>query len=367
MPSLALSPPPSQEKDSPEVAALLAKIEEKALLREFTGRPGTPLVSRSISHRNPPPQTGPLPPWAYHPPTGTASYLRVYKKDVYLVRCHPEPPPPSRVPASRSDIWEFSRKSRSRLRHLCRNGGHVIQSQFCLTYHNQSPINGKAVKHDLDRWLKVIRRLFGPALSYLWALEFQHRGVPHYHVFLSVSAAPGTAVHEKIAAAWVRITEGTEEQHRWHCRPKNWIPWNMSDSVYLEKNYIAKTEQKEVPEHYSNVGRFWGCSRNFVPVPTIIEPETIAPWSAGWAPDQVERTIVRTLRRYHERCMNYDRQNWTKRAGRKHRRSPLRQGDTNGAHSIPFAAPILYQLLDYMAEHSPDLYAIRWFGKQVPF
>ena len=61
MPSIALSPPPGQEKDAPEVAALLAKIEEKALLREFTGRPGTPLVSRSISHRNPPPHTGPSP------------------------------------------------------------------------------------------------------------------------------------------------------------------------------------------------------------------------------------------------------------------------------------------------------------------
>lgn len=57
MPSIALSPPPGQEKDAPEVAALLAKIEEKALRLEFTGRNRTPLVSRSISHRNPPPRT----------------------------------------------------------------------------------------------------------------------------------------------------------------------------------------------------------------------------------------------------------------------------------------------------------------------
>ena len=149
--------------------------------------------------------------------------------------------------------------------------------------------------------------------------------------------------------------------------PENWTKWEMNDGAYIGKNYIAKAEQKEVPAHYSNVGRFWGCSRNFVPVPTILEPETIAPWSAGWAPDQVERTIVRTLRRYHERCMNYDRQSWTKRAGRKPRKSPLRQGDTNGAHSIPFATPILYQLLDYMAEHPPDVYAVLWYEKQVPF
>ena len=46
---------------SVDAADLLAGIEEKALLREFTGRPGTPLVSRSISHRAPLPHLGPLP------------------------------------------------------------------------------------------------------------------------------------------------------------------------------------------------------------------------------------------------------------------------------------------------------------------
>lgn len=352
---------------SVDASALLAGIEEKALRREFTGRPGTPLVSRSISHRAPLPHLGPLPPWSYFPPAGSTAYLRVYRKDVQVVRCHPETPPEARVPTPRTAIWEFSRKSRARLRHLCRNGGHVVRSQYLLTYHNQSPIDGRAVKRDLDRWLKAARRILGADLAYLWALEFQGRGVPHFHIFLSAPASPGSPLQRKLAAAWVRITQGTKEQLRFHCRRVNWIKWDMDDGSYLEKNYIAKREQKDVPDHYSNVGRFWGASRNFAPVPTIIEPETVAPWSAGWAPDQVQRCIVRTLRRYHERCMNYDRTTWTKRAGRKARRSPLRQGDTNGCHVVPYAAPILYQLLDYMAEHSPDLYAIRWFEKQVPF
>ena len=368
--SIADAPPTCQTKADAAAAALVAAIEEKALRREIIGRARTPLVCRSISDRNPIPHIGPLPPWSYHPPTGTTSYLRVYHKDVCLVRCHPETPPPARVPASRSAITHLSPKSIRRLNRLCRNGGHVVQSQFMLSYHEQDPHDGAIVQKHLHAFLKVLRRLFGPSLRYLWVLEFQWKnrpGVPHYHVFLSVAAAPGSDVHHKMAAAWVRITEGSEAQYRVHAHPKNWGEWVMNDGVYITKNYIAKKEQKEVPAHYSNVGRFWGCSRNFVPVPTIIEPETIAPWSAGWAPDQIERTIVRTLRRYHERCMNYDRQSWTKRAGRKPRKSPLRQGDTNCAHSIPFAAPILYQLLDYMAEHPPDVYAVLWYEKQVPF
>ena len=151
-----------------------------------------------------------------------------------------------------------------------------------------------------------------------------------------------------------------------HDNRRNWIDWTLDDGAYLEKNYIAKKEQKAVPTHYENVGRFWGASRNFAPLPTIIEPETVAPWSAGWAPDQVQRFVVRTLRRFQERCMNYDRTTWEKRPG-KRRRSGLRQGDTNGRHVVPYAAPVLYQLLDYMAEHSPDPYAVAWMAAQVPF
>lgn len=349
-----------------DAAALLAGIEEKALRREFTGRPGTPLVSRSISHRAPLPHLGPLPPWAYFPPSGSTAYLRVYRKDVQVVRCHPETPPEARVPTPRAAIWEFSRKSRARLRHLCRNGGHVVRSQYLLTYHNQSPIDGQTVKRDLDRWLKAARRILGSDLAYLWALEFQGRGVPHFHIFLSAPAAPGSPLQRKLAAAWVRITQGTDEQLAVHTSRKNWIEWSMDDGAYLEKNYIAKREQKGVPDHYSNVGRFWGASRNFAPLPTIVEPETVAPWSAGWSPDQVQRFVVRTMRRFAERCMNYDRTTWEKRPG-KPRRSGLRQGDTNGCHVVPYAAPVLYQLLDYMAEHSPDPYAVAWAAERVPF
>ena len=175
---------------------------KKALRLEFAGRPGTRLLAGPYltAHRSPP---GAAPPWAYFPPAGTTAYLRVYRKDVRWSAATPETPPEARVPTPRTAIWEFSRKSRSRLRHLCRNGGHVIQSQFCLTYHNQSPINGKAVKHDLDRWLKAARRILGGDLAYLWALEFQNRGVPHFHVFLSASAAPGFPLQRKLAAAWV--------------------------------------------------------------------------------------------------------------------------------------------------------------------
>lgn len=374
MPSIADSSPPRQQEVVPCLqgdylsasAALVAGIEEKALLREITGRPGAPLVSRSISHRAPLPHLGPLPPWAYIPPPGTSAYLRLYRQDAVFVRCKPEVPPAATVPPCRAAIVEFSAKSRRHLRHACNNGGFRIRSQFLLTYHNQSPLDGTVVKRDLDRWLKVLRRIL-PGLHYLWVLEFQERGVPHFHVWLSAEAQPGTELQRQIAAAWVRITQGTEEQERVHADPENWGAWTMTDSVYAEK-YASKRDQKDVPAHYQNVGRFWGCSRGFVPAPVIVEPETAAPWSAGWSPCMIERFMERTLRRYHEHCLNRDYRTGQKRKGRR-RRSPITYaaGEQNGAFRVPHGAAIVYQLLNYVAEYPPDLGAVRRYENEVPF
>lgn len=372
--SIAETPPVSQPIVAPlflcghlaAAASLVAAIEEKALRREITGQ-SAPLVCKAISHHTAPPVFGPLPLWAYHPPTGSKAYFRVYHRDVELVRCHPETPPAATVPPPRAAVSEFSRKSRARLAHACNNGGHQVRSQLCLTYHQQSPIDGRAVKKDLDRWLTVLRRLL-PGVLYLWVLEFQDRGVPHFHVFLSAPAAPGSELHRRIAAAWVRITQGTPQQEWWHNRPGNWVEWSMTDSKYVLKQYAVKEAQKDVPPHYLNVGRFWGCTRGFVPPPVIAEPETIAPWADSWAPDQIERYFARVLRRFHENSMNRDRKTGQKRPGRR-RRSPLAfaGGSLNGAYRIPFAAPLVYQLLDYVAAHPPDIGAVRRATSEVPF
>ncbi|MBV5337642.1 MAG: hypothetical protein J0653_06780, partial [Deltaproteobacteria bacterium] len=60
-------------------------------------------------------------------------------------------------------------------------------------------------------------------LGYLWVLEFQERGVPHFHVFLTI--AVDRIAQKKIARSWVRITKGDQVQYWWHCRPANWISW----------------------------------------------------------------------------------------------------------------------------------------------
>lgn len=208
---------------------------------------GGPLVSTSISHRG----SFKL----------SASSLRVDRPDT-----GPRPEPPDR---SETSINSFSAKSRRRLRLRALDAFPALVSQFGLTYHDQWPVDGRQSKVHLDTWLKVLRRLL-PDCGYLWLLEFQQRNAPHYHVFLTVP--PDRTTWELLAAAWVRITDGTDDQLWWHGpdRGENWIDWDMRSGTYLCK-YLDKEAQKFIPLGYVNFGRFWGNSRGLAPVLRSLE------------------------------------------------------------------------------------------------
>lgn len=386
---LQLSPggnfPAEHPNHSPEALALVARIEERALLRELRHSkpaqktPGAwslggqvpasspPLVCSAISG---PKEKSTLPPWC-SVPTNPTTWYEVFHRDVYLCRSFPAVPPADVAKGTRAAIFEFSDKSRSNLRHVCNNSGHLVKSQFCLTYHETWPTDGHQVKDHLRRWLRVLRRVL-PEVPYLWVLEFQtKRGAPHFHVFLG--APRNAAAHIRLAEAWVRITEGTETQLKFHQHPRNWITWKMESSAYVMKEYAIKHEQKEVPAQYHNVGRFWGHSQNMHPVGMIVEPSAItrftAPGVAQWDEDGLTRFINRTLRRYHEKCMNYNRKTGQKRQGKK-RKSPMTraQAEIPGAFRIPFAAPLVVQIMNYVAENGPDIGTFRrWLMEETPF
>lgn len=395
MTSISLSSPISQQKvdeplnssatpgsfplhATPEALSLVNRIEEKALrftLRHQKTRKKSPtpsliyppssgndrvsgalkadpLVSNAISRRTPTP--APLPPWC-SVPTAPATWYQVFHRDVYVCRSFPAPPPPDVPRGKKAEIFEFSDKSRANLRHVCNNSGHLVKSQFGLTYHEQWPEDGREVKRHLHAWLKSLNRLC-PGVGNLWVLEFQERGAPHYHVFLTIS--PDRKIQLKLADAWMRITRGTDAQAQFHAHPKNWKKWAMNDPSYVMK-YAEKKDQKQVPEQFHNVGRFWGHSRNMQPVGMIVEPSAVcrfvAPGVAQWDEDSLTRFINRTLRRFHEKRMNYDRKTGERRK-QKRKKSPIVRGQSEipGSFCIPFGAPLINQIMNYVAENGPD-------------
>ena len=151
----------------------------------------------------------------------------------------------------------------------------TFNSMVTLTYGGYYPSIGKLVKIDLQIMLRHLRR-YGE--NYLWFLEFQRRGAPHFHILLEVDCITPIMRYD-LMDKWVRTQTKreyflgqveTENQMgeitklvRFNMHHRVWELINRKDGAarYVAK-YGAKASQKTVPKHYLDVGRFWGCSRD---------------------------------------------------------------------------------------------------------
>jgi hypothetical protein len=199
---------------------------------------------------------------------------KIYYSDTVVMTENVYNVPPAK-PGKKKKIEFFSDRSKRSLLFLCRNSGYHIKSQLCLTYHLVSPNSGKELKKQLNTFLVSLRK-FRPGIKYIWVLEFQERGVPHLHFFTDVPA-DDKEFREYAAVRWNKIIDGGPMNLEFQRHPRNFIPWNMESGKYLAKQYLAKADQKCVPESFHDVGRFWGASRNLKPDFIYIIPgETIS-------------------------------------------------------------------------------------------
>ncbi len=222
-------------------------------------------------------------------------------------------------PEKRGLIDAFSPQSRRRLRFVCRNAYPELVSQFCLTYHEKKP-DGKMVKKHLDSFLKVLRRA-RPDIGYLWILEFQGRGWPHFHVFFTVPPSP--SLHKTLAEAWHRIAEPESPEHlSFHMHKKNFFKWAMKTGAYVTK-YLDKQHQKMVPPEYGWSGRFWGSSRGLVPPPEVFLPADLGENEQKYIDvrtgevfdGKVSTLLYRTLCRHQEATLpRWKGKKWARRA-----------------------------------------------------
>ncbi len=177
----------------------------------------------------------------------------------------------------RPEIEKLSKRSLQRLTLAAQEIPVDLLSMITLTYGQHYPTDGREVKQHLKRLLAVLRRVFGVA-HYLWFLEFQKRGAPHYHIF--VDRLKGTeAERHGLAIAWVseciryramlgqqgiRGWDANEEVHKMVHVASHHSTWeNFREAEGARRyctKYASKPYQKEVPQNYRNVGRFWGTS-----------------------------------------------------------------------------------------------------------
>lgn len=180
----------------------------------------------------------------------------------------------------RQKVTSLSSRSLSRLALLALSTPTQFKSILTVTYGQNYPLKGEKVKYHLNHFLTKLRRSYGQ-FDYLWFLEFQSRGAPHFHI-LTTLAPPNKVQRSKISHMWADIVE-----------PQNWpyeaVEWVEDEAKYKgqlftneavwfvnkrEKHlaklkhefgarryvvkYATKLKQKIVPKNYRNVGRFWG-------------------------------------------------------------------------------------------------------------
>jgi hypothetical protein len=249
------------------------------------------------------------------------------------------------IPPDRTgqQISGFSDQSRSRLRFTSINAAHILTAQFCMTYHEYWPVNGREFKRQVNLFLTRMRKQF-PGVQYLWIGEFQTRGAPHLHLFLNLPVTRFN--HEWLAKTWHHIADPHSDHHLWWHLDRveasgqsAFIPWQIGGGGYLVK-YLDKSHQKSIPDGFRSFGRWWGNSQKLVPDPETFERDSLAvhDWTVQntttgeYEEFRAAKWLHRHIGRYQEKVTHG--RTWFRRTAK--------------STTALSGAPIFRQLLDYI-------------------
>jgi hypothetical protein len=192
--------------------------------------------------------------------------IEIYKQDVVVKRQGLNKTPP---PSIRGKVTEFSQASRRRLAFVASNTPVQLRTMVTLTYPAEYPSNGKTVKAHLRAFLTWLQKETS-GCEYLWFLEFQARGAPHFHILtdwpLPRDRDNKVLWYAKIAERWYQIVDSGDFRHRMAGTRTETLRSKDGGARYAVK-YAQKMRQKKVPELYQDVGRFWGHTRAVKPTP----------------------------------------------------------------------------------------------------
>jgi len=194
---------------------------------------------------------------------------------------------PKRV-GKRKRVTDFSASSRSRLKRVMSSVKRkALERAFVvtLTYPKAFPAAADfgLYKGHLHTFGVAARREF-PECSFVWKLEFQRRGAPHYHLLL-FGAGELSNAREWIAATWYRIAHDGDVNKGKAGTQCDAVISPSGAAAYLT-TYLGKSEQA-LPGNFT--GRYWGIiGREKLPLGELQNIEV---------PDDVVKRILRLARR----------------------------------------------------------------------
>jgi hypothetical protein len=149
--------------------------------------------------------------------------------------------------------------------------------------------------------LTLAKARFG-AFQYIWRLELQKRGAPHFHIlFFTTQSRPflsTPAFAYFLRHAWHRIADPESVAHnKYGCDVKKVSSYRIA-SAYLSK-YVAKEDS---PGIYEFKGRRWACSRDLPLDPVVVYdlPYKVYIYVRRWA-----RKIIKSRARISSEFDNY--------------------------------------------------------------
>lgn len=192
--------------------------------------------------------------------------VEVWDKHVRVKRpCHITPT----KAAPRGVVKGMSPRSGRRLRWAIENTPALSSDRalfICLTYPAMWERDGRKVKRHLDTFGKRCCRI---GAYFAWALEYQTRGAPHFHLLARFPDSWDIRrVREWVASSWFDIVGSGDENHLRAGTSAEWVN-NPECAGWYIGHYLGKEFQKIVPDGVTLPGRMWGMIGCKPPEPVL--------------------------------------------------------------------------------------------------
>jgi len=192
------------------------------------------------------------------------AHFKVYDHCVIFRKRSYQVTPREQKRKNRGRIQSFSKRSRFRLFQLLsmiRNDLDTPPLFVTLTYHHGHENDPRSTKSHLHNFLVQLRN-YDPDVQFIWRIELQKRGAPHYHIiiFPSIRNTKCTTEHyfSQIRFLWHSIGDPKSRKHeQYGCLIKTVRSYREACN-YMSK-YIAKPLVKDSEDVE---GKHWGNSRN---------------------------------------------------------------------------------------------------------
>ena len=162
---------------------------------------------------------------------------------------------PKKETAKRNEITRFTKKSRKRLfNNILKLEKRIGYFFVTLTYPSEYSKDCKVWHHQLDRLYCSLRYHY-PKMGFLWKLEFQQRGAPHFHLLLfEPSNPPEKELYSLINRFWYNIVAQKSKAFRYYGTDVKAVKDIKTSGFYLA---MYQTKDSYIPLDLK-IGRIWG-------------------------------------------------------------------------------------------------------------